>query len=55
MKIAAFTSAWPKHADPEVEAEIRSAKFYLAAEYTETVIHDNKDLKKDKILTFKKG
>jgi len=55
MKISAFASVWPKHMEPEAEGEIKSAKFYLAEEYTETVIHDNKDLEKDKILTFKEG
>jgi len=55
MKISAFTSVWPKHMEPEAEDEMKSAKSYLEEEYTEAVIRDNKDLKKDKILTFKNG
>jgi len=55
MKISAFASVCPKHMEPEAGDEIKSVKFYLAEEYTEAVIHDNKNLEKDKILTFKNG
>jgi len=48
MKISAFTSVWPKHMEPEAEDEMKSAKSYLEEEYTEAVIHDNKNLKRTK-------
>jgi len=54
MKPSAFMSVWPKHMESDAEGEIKNANFYLEEEYTETVIHDNKDLERGKISNFKK-
>jgi ubiquinone/menaquinone biosynthesis C-methylase UbiE len=54
MRPSAFMSVWPKHMESDAEGEIKNANFYLEEEYTETVIHDNKDLERGKISNFKK-
>jgi len=55
MKHSAFISVWPKHMESHAEAEIKNANFHLEREISETLIHDNKNLEKGKILNFRKG
>jgi len=55
MKPAAFISVWPKHMESAAKEEIESADFYLEREYSETLIHDNKDSERGQILNFRKG
>ena len=55
MKPTAFVLVWPKHMESEAEDEIKNAGFYLEKELSETLIHDNKNLEKGKILNFRKG
>jgi ubiquinone/menaquinone biosynthesis C-methylase UbiE len=55
MKPSAFMSVWPKHMESETEDEIKNANFHLEKEHSETLIHDNKNLEKGKILNFRKG
>ena len=55
MKPTAFISVWPKHMESEAGDEIRNAGFHLEKEHSGTLIHENKDLEKGKILNFRKG
>ena len=55
MKPTAFVSVWPKHMESETEDEVEKANFYLEKELSETLIHDNKNLEKGKVLNFRKG
>ena len=55
MKNSAFISVWPKHMESDAEAEIKNANFHLEREVSETLIHDNENLEKGKILNFMKG
>ena len=55
MKPSAFISVWPKHMESEAKGEIEEASFYLESEYSETLIHDNKDRETGQILNFRKG
>ena len=55
MKPSAFISVWPKHMESEAKGEIEEASFYLEREYSETLIHDNKDSERGQILNFRKG
>ncbi len=55
MKPFAFISLWPKHMESEAKDEIKNANFHLEKEFSETLIHDNKDLEKGKVLNFRKG
>ena len=55
MKPTGFISVWPKHMESEAEDEIKNANFHLGEEFSETLIHDNKNLEKGKILNFRKG
>jgi ubiquinone/menaquinone biosynthesis C-methylase UbiE len=50
----ALISVWPKHMESEAEEEIESANFYLEREYSGTLIHDNEDIEKGKVLNFRK-
>jgi len=50
----ALVSVWPKHMESEAKEEIESANFYLEREYSGTLIHDDKDLEKGKVLNFRK-
>jgi ubiquinone/menaquinone biosynthesis C-methylase UbiE len=54
MKPTAFISVWPKHMESEAGDEIRNAGFHLKKEHSGTLIHENKDLEKGKILNFRK-
>ena len=54
MKPSAFISVWPKHMESEAKNEIESADFYLETEYSGTLIHDNYDRERGKILNFRK-
>jgi ubiquinone/menaquinone biosynthesis C-methylase UbiE len=54
MKPSACISVWPKHMESETEDEVRNANFHLEKELPETLIHDNKNLEKGKILNFGK-
>ena len=54
MKPTAFISVWPKHMESEAGDEIRNAGFHLEKEHSGTLIHENKDLEKGKILNFRK-
>jgi len=55
MKPTAFISVWPKHRESETEDEIKNANFRLEEKLSETLIHDNKNLEKGRILNFRKG
>jgi len=55
MKPFAFISLWPKHMESEAKGEIGNAHFYLESECSRTLIHDNKNLEKGKVLNFRKG
>ncbi len=55
MKPSAFISVWPKHMESEAKGEIEEASFYVEREYSETLIHDNKDSERGQILNFRKG
>jgi len=55
MRPSAFISVWPKHMESEAEDEIKNANFHSGEELSETLIHDNKNLEKGKILNFRKG
>jgi len=55
MKPSAFMSVWPKHMESETEGEIKSANFHLKEELFETLIHEDRDLEKGKIMNFRKG
>ena len=50
----ALISVWPKHMESEAKEEIESANFYLHREYSGTLIHDNEDIEKGKVLNFRK-
>ncbi|MCK4402692.1 MAG: class I SAM-dependent methyltransferase [Dehalococcoidia bacterium] len=54
MKPSAFISVWPKHMESEAKNEIESADFYLETEYSGTLVHDNYDRERGKILNFRK-
>jgi len=54
MKPSAFMSVWPKHMESETEDEIKKANFRLERELSETLIHDNRNLEKGKVLNFRK-
>ena len=55
MKPSAFMSVWPKHMESETEDEIKNADFHLQEELFGTLIHDNKNLERGRILNFRKG
>jgi ubiquinone/menaquinone biosynthesis C-methylase UbiE len=55
LKWGSFVSVWPKHMESEAQDEIKNANFYLEEEYSEMLIHDNKNLEKGRILNFRKG
>lgn len=50
----AIISVWPKHMESEAKGEIESANFYLEREYSGTLIHDEMDIEKGKVLNFRK-
>ena len=50
----AIISVWPKHMESEAKEEIESANFYFEREYPGTLIHDNEDIEKGKVLNFRK-
>jgi ubiquinone/menaquinone biosynthesis C-methylase UbiE len=50
----AIISVWPKHHESEAKEEIESANFYFECEYSGTLIHDNEDIEKGKVLNFRK-
>jgi len=50
----AIISVWPKHMESEAKEEIENANFYLEREYSGTLIHDNEDIEKGKVLNFRK-
>ena len=50
----ALISVWPKHMESEAKEEIESASFYPEREYSGTLIHDNEDIEKGKVLNFRK-
>jgi len=50
----AIISVWPKHMESEAKEEIESANFYLERECSGTLIHDNEDIEKGKVLDFRK-
>jgi len=54
MKPSAFVSVWPKHMESEAKDEVKNANFHFEKEFSETLIHDNKNLEKGKVLNFKK-
>jgi len=55
MKPSALMSIWPKHMESEIGDEIKNANFHLGEELSETLIHEDRDLEKGKILNFRKG
>ena len=54
MKPNAFVSVWPKHMEAEAEDCIKNANFNLGEELWETLIHNDKNLEKGKILNLRK-
>lgn len=54
LRADGFLSVYPKHIESEAKGEIESANFYLASEYSGTLVHNNQDLEKGPILNFKK-
>jgi len=55
MKPTAFVSVWPKHMESETEDEVERANFYLEKEFSEMLIHDNRNLEKGKVLNFREA
>lgn len=57
MKPSAFLSisVWPNLIEPETEGEIKKADFRLEKEIFQTLSHDDKNLKKRRILNFRKA
>ena len=57
MKPSAFLaiSVWPNLMEPGTEDEIKNANFRLESEVSETLIYDNKNLEKRRILSFRKA
>jgi len=57
MKPAAFISisVWPNLIEPGTEGEIKNADFRLEKEISQTLNHNDKNLKKRRILTFRKA
>jgi ubiquinone/menaquinone biosynthesis C-methylase UbiE len=55
MKLTAFVSVWPKHMESETEDEVEKANFYLEKEFSEMLIHENRNLEKGKVLNFRKA
>jgi ubiquinone/menaquinone biosynthesis C-methylase UbiE len=53
-KSEAIISVWPKHMESEAKEEIESANFYLEREYSGTLVHDDEDIEKGKVLNFRK-
>jgi hypothetical protein len=53
-KTNALVSVWPKHMETEVRGEIEAANFYLEREFLGTLIHDNKDIEKGKVINFRR-
>jgi ubiquinone/menaquinone biosynthesis C-methylase UbiE len=51
----AIISVWPKHMESEAKEEIENANFYLQRECSGTLIHDNEDIEKGKVLNFRKN
>ena len=54
MKPTAFVSVWPKHMESETGDEVEKANFCLGKELAETLIHENKNLERGKVLNFRK-
>lgn len=54
LKSDGVLSVYPKHMESRAKDEVNSADFYLASEYSGTLIHDNRDLEKGEVLNFKK-
>jgi len=54
LRSPGLISVWPKHMESEAKNEIESADFYLETEYSGTLIHDNYDREREKILNFRK-
>ena len=50
----AIISVWPKHMESEAKEEIENANIYFEREYSGTLIHDNEDIEKGKVLNFRK-
>ena len=53
-KAKALILVYPKHMESEARNEMENAKFCLESEYSGTLIHDNKNLEKGKVLIFTK-
>jgi len=53
-KTEGLVSVWPKHMESEARAEIEAADFYLEDEVLGTLIHDNKDIERGKVMNFRK-
>ena len=54
MKPSALLLLWPKHMESEAEGEVEKADFRLEKEFSETLIHDGRDIEKGRILSFRK-
>jgi len=54
LKPDGVLSVYPKHVESTAKDEIESANFYLASEYSGTLIHNNRDLERGQVLNFKK-
>jgi ubiquinone/menaquinone biosynthesis C-methylase UbiE len=53
-KAKALILVYPKHMESEAKNEVENANFCLESEYSGTLIHDNKNLEKGKVLIFTK-
>jgi len=54
-KAEALVLVYPKHMELTARDEIQKAKFHLKAEYSGTLVHDDRDLQKGQVLIFMKG
>ena len=54
LKPDGVLSVYPKHVESTAKDEVESANFYLASEYSGTLIHENRDLERGQVLNFKK-
>lgn len=53
-KTNGLVSVWPKHMGSEVKGEIEGANFYPEKEYVGTLVHDNRDIERGKVINFRK-
>jgi ubiquinone/menaquinone biosynthesis C-methylase UbiE len=54
LKADGVLSVYPKHMESGAKDEVESANFYLASQYSGTLVHNNTDLERGQVLNFKK-